>query len=84
MVAWLLAIVSWPVRWALFGRVRNVAVAYPKRHPASYDDRSPLDYVIPYLAERYPDPASLVIATNYEEPAFMFYLGSRVLVGFSY
>jgi hypothetical protein len=23
-----------------------------------------------------------VIATNYEEPAFMFYLGSRVLVGF--
>ncbi|HXK24563.1 MAG TPA: hypothetical protein VMS55_17970 [Myxococcota bacterium] len=44
--------------------------------------RGPLDYVIPYLAERYPDPSSLVVATNYEEPAFMFYLGSRVLVGF--
>src|SRR5262249_3440816 len=44
--------------------------------------RGPLDYVIPYLAERYPDPPSLVVATNYEEPAFMFYLGSHVIVGF--
>ena len=38
--------------------------------------------MIPYLASRYPDPSALVIATNYEEPAFMFYLGSRVTVGF--
>lgn len=44
--------------------------------------RGPLDYVIPYLVERYPDPSALVIATNYEEPAFMFYLKSRVIVGF--
>ena len=56
----------------LAGRVAEI------RHPY----RGPLDYVIPYLAERHPDPSSLVIATNYEEPAFMFYLGSRVLVGF--
>lgn len=56
----------------LAGRVAEIRTPY----------RGPLDYVIPYLAERYPDPASLVIATNYEEPAFMFYLGSRVLVGF--
>jgi hypothetical protein len=56
----------------LAGRVAELRTPY----------RGPLDYVIPYLAERYPDPASLVIATNYEEPAFMFYLGSRVLVGF--
>lgn len=56
----------------LAGRVAEIRTPY----------RGPLDYVIPYLAERYPDPAALVIATNYEEPAFMFYLGSRVLVGF--
>ena len=56
----------------LAGRVAEI------RHPY----RGPLDYVIPYLAERYSDPSSLVIATNYEEPAFMFYLGSHVLVGF--
>jgi hypothetical protein len=44
--------------------------------------KGPLDYIIPYLRERHPDPAALVIATNYEEPAYMYYLGSRVTVGF--
>lgn len=44
--------------------------------------RGPLDFAIPHLRERYRDPSSLVIATNYEGPAFSFYLGSRVLVGY--
>lgn len=44
--------------------------------------RGPLDFVIPYLAERYPDPSELVIATNYEGPAYMVYLDCRVTVGF--
>jgi hypothetical protein len=56
----------------LAGRVAEIRTPY----------RGPLDFVIPYLAQRYPDPSALVIATNYEEPAFMFYLGSRVTVGF--
>jgi hypothetical protein len=56
----------------LAGRVHEIRHAY----------RGPLDYVIPYLAAKHPDPSVLVIATNYEEPAFMFYLGSRVTVGF--
>ena len=41
-----------------------------------------MDYVIPYLAENYRDPTSLVIATNYEEGVYMYYLGSKVTVGF--
>jgi hypothetical protein len=44
--------------------------------------KGPLDYVIPYLAERYPDPSKLVIASNYEAAAYMFYLGSRATVDF--
>ena len=44
--------------------------------------RGPLDFAIPYLAEKYLDIADRVIATNYEEPALMFYLRSRVVVGF--
>jgi hypothetical protein len=44
--------------------------------------RGPLDFAIPYLAERHPDIADRVIATNYEEPAFIYYLGSKVTVGF--
>ncbi len=44
--------------------------------------RGPLDYVIPYLKEGYPNTENLVIATNYEDPAYMYYLGSHVIVGY--
>jgi hypothetical protein len=44
--------------------------------------RGPLDVAIPYLAERYPKPADLVIATNFEDFSYMFYLGATVLVGY--
>lgn len=43
--------------------------------------RGPLDFVVPYLAARYPHPEALVIATNYEATPLMVYLGSRVIVG---
>jgi hypothetical protein len=45
--------------------------------------RGPLDYAIPYVAGRYPDPEKLVIATNYEESVWMYYLRSRVTVGYA-
>jgi hypothetical protein len=41
----------------------------------------PLDLVVRYLMERYPDPRALVIATNYEALPLMYYLGSQVIVG---
>jgi hypothetical protein len=44
--------------------------------------RGPLDHAIPHLRNAYPDPRSLVIATNYEGPAYSFYLGSEVIVGY--
>jgi hypothetical protein len=44
--------------------------------------RGPLDHVIPYLAERYPNPADLVIATNYEEFSYMFYLRATTVLGY--
>ena len=44
--------------------------------------RGPLDHVIPYLAERYPDPADLVIATNYEDFSYMFYLRATTVLGY--
>lgn len=58
---------------ALEGRLAEL------RDPA----RGPLDFIIPYLAERYAAPEQLVIATNYEEYAYMYYLGSHVIVGLS-
>ncbi len=49
------------------------------RHPY----RGPLDFAITFLEDKYPDTADLVIATNYEEPAYMFYLDARVIYGFA-
>ncbi len=43
--------------------------------------RGPLDFALPYLRERYADPSSLVIATNYENHPLMFYLDARVIIG---
>jgi hypothetical protein len=58
-------------RDALAGRVAEL------RAPV----RGPLDFAVASLRERYPDIASLTIATNYEAEPLMFYLGSRVIVG---
>ena len=44
--------------------------------------KGPLDYTIPYINENYPAPENLVIATNYEETSFMYYLKSRVIMGY--
>jgi len=43
--------------------------------------RGPLDFVIPHLLASTPQPQELVIATNYEEQVFMYYLGARTIVG---
>jgi hypothetical protein len=45
--------------------------------------RGPIDFAVAHLLERYPDPAALVIATNYEAHPLMYYLGSHVIVGLS-
>ncbi|MBW2667674.1 MAG: hypothetical protein JRE13_15420 [Deltaproteobacteria bacterium] len=43
--------------------------------------RGPLDFAIARILEEVPEPAELVIATNYANHPFMFYLGSHVIVG---
>jgi hypothetical protein len=44
--------------------------------------QGPLDYAIPYIQTHYPRPADLVIATNYEECAFMYYLDASATIGY--
>lgn len=48
----------------------------------SHQYKGVLDFVIPFIRERYERPDKLVIATNYEESSYIYYLGSRVIVGF--
>ncbi len=55
----------------LRGRVYELAHQY----------KGPLDYAVTYIRGNYERPEDLVIATNYEEAALMYYLGSRVTVG---
>jgi len=57
----------------LRGRLREISRPY----------RGPLDYVIPWIREQYPHPEALVIATNYENHPYMYYLGSHTIVGLS-
>lgn len=47
----------------------------------SHQYKGPLDFVIPYIKANYEKPGKLIIATNYEEFAYMYYLGSRTIFG---
>jgi hypothetical protein len=72
-LAALLAVALVPRAGSVWGRLAEL------RHPV----RGPVDFAVAHLRERYPDPAALVIATNYEAHPLMYYLGSRVIVGVS-
>jgi len=43
--------------------------------------QGPLDYLIPFIKSKYEDTRNLVIATNYEEYSYMYYLDSRITIG---
>jgi hypothetical protein len=47
-----------------------------------HQNKGPLDYVIPFIQHKYKDTEHLVIATNYEETSFMYYLNAKVIIGF--
>jgi hypothetical protein len=42
--------------------------------------KGPLDYTIPYIKENFPRTDTLVIAANYEEYAYAYYLDSKVII----
>ena len=45
--------------------------------------RGPVDYIVGYIKQNFKNPENLIIATNYEEPSLMYYLQSRVVIGFA-
>lgn len=47
----------------------------------SHQYQGPLDFAIPFIQSKFPDTKSITIATNYEEPAYMYYLDSKVIIG---
>lgn len=85
--------VRWPRKpvqlWGLFAVALLLTAFRQREHYAGHiyelrePFRGPMDYVVEYLRKTYPDTSQLVIATNYEEPVFMFYLDARVTLGFA-
>jgi hypothetical protein len=72
-IAGLVALARLPSLPELRGRIAEIRTPY----------RGPLDFAVPYLLAAFPHPEQLVVATNYEEQAFMYYLGARTIVGTS-
>jgi hypothetical protein len=70
-LAALVGLVRFPAAGDLAAHVGSLATPY----------RGPIDFVVAWVRERYPEPERLVIATNYEELPLMYYLGSRVIIG---
>jgi hypothetical protein len=62
--------------------VRNFQHLKGHVYELSHQYKGPLDYLIPFIKETYGDTDQLVIATNYEETSFMYYLKSKVIVGY--
>ena len=52
-------------------------------HEWSHRYKGPLDHTIPFIRAQYKKTDTLVIAANYEETSYMYYLKSKVIVGFA-
>ena len=46
--------------------------------------RGPLDFMIPFIQQQCANSEDLVVATNYEECSFIYYLNCRILIGYNY
>jgi len=68
--------------FVLVGVIGNFSYIEGHAYELFHAYEGPLDSVIPFIKEKYPDTSRLVIATNYEEMPFMYYLGAKVIVGY--
>lgn len=81
----------WVTAGAVLAAVAMALVLVPPRLPALRGHwhemivpyRGPIDFIVADLRARYPRTDELVIATNYESVPLMYYLGSKVTVGFA-
>lgn len=67
--------------FVVFNIATNAEVLKGHVYEVLHPYRGPLDYVIPFVEEEFDATDSLVIATNYEETSFMYYLDAEVIVG---
>jgi len=68
--------------FVLTNMVKNVEHLKGHVYELSHQYKGPLDYLIPFIRDTYGDTEKLVIATNYEETSLMYYLDSKVIIGY--
>jgi uncharacterized membrane protein YuzA (DUF378 family) len=68
--------------FVLYNLSTNVENIRGHIYELTHQYKGPLDYVIPYIKEKYATPDKLVIATNYEETSLMYYLDAKVTYGY--
>ncbi len=76
----ILLIVFVGFNWNYIGR--NFEYIKGHIYELSHQYKGSLDYLIPFIKQTYGDTDRLVIATNYEETSFMYYLNSKVIIGY--
>jgi hypothetical protein len=65
-----------------FTFVRNRTNIKGYIYEMTHQYKGPLDYAIPYIKSHYQHPDTLIIATNCDEATYMYYLNSKVIVGY--
>jgi hypothetical protein len=68
--------------FVLTNMVKNVEHLKGHVYELSHQYKGPLDYLIPFIRDTFGDTEKLVIATNYEETSLMYYLDSKVIIGY--
>ena len=66
----------------LFIFLSNLSVIKTRVYELTHRYMGPLDYTIPYLKQQYTRTDTLVIATNYEETSYIYYLDCKTIIGF--
>jgi hypothetical protein len=67
----------------LYPQINNAQYISGYIHQMTEPYKGPLDYTIPYIKEKYRESDKLIIATNYEETSYMYYLKSKVIIGYT-
>lgn len=65
--------------YTLFNGIHNIRGHI---YEMTHQSKGPLDYTIPYIKDNFQNTDTLIIATNYEEYSFMYYLNSKVIIGY--
>lgn len=66
----------------VFNTINKIKFIKGHIYEITHQYKGVLDYVIPYIQQNFKNPENLIIATNYEGFSYIYYLKSKVTIGF--